>query len=136
MKTHAAILVELGRPLEMVDLEIPPLAPGQVLVQIACSGVCHTQLLEARGHRGPDRFLPHCLGHEASGIVRDVGAGVTRVRGEDRVVLSWIKSLGADVPGAKYLWEGRTVNAGAITTFSEFAVVSENRLTPLDPRIP
>lgn len=135
MKTRAAILVELGRPLELVDLEIPPLAAGQALVQIACSGVCHTQLLEARGHRGPDKFLPHCLGHEASGIVREIGAGVTRVKPGDRVVLSWIKSPGIDVPGTKYSWNGRAVNSGAITTFGELSVISENRLTVLDPRI-
>lgn len=135
MKTRAAILVELGRPLELVDLDMPPLHPGQVLVQIACSGVCHTQLLESRGHRGPDRFLPHCLGHEASGVVRDIGAGVTRVKSGDRVVLSWIKGPGMEVSGTKYSWNGKPVNAGAITTFSDYAIISENRLTPLDPEI-
>ncbi len=135
MKTPAAILVELGRPLELVDLEIPALGPGQALVQIACSGVCHTQLLEARGHRGPDRFLPHGLGHEASGIVADVGPGVTRVRPGERVVLSWIKGPGLDAPSTHYQWNGHTVNSGAITTFSQYAVISENRITPLDSRI-
>jgi S-(hydroxymethyl)glutathione dehydrogenase/alcohol dehydrogenase len=59
MKTIAAILVETGKPLELAELEIPPLKAGQVLVEIAYSGVCHTQLLEARGHRGVDPFLPH-----------------------------------------------------------------------------
>jgi S-(hydroxymethyl)glutathione dehydrogenase/alcohol dehydrogenase len=44
MKTLAAVLVEIGRPLELADLEIPHLAPGQVLVEIAFSGVCGTQL--------------------------------------------------------------------------------------------
>lgn len=136
MKTRAAILVELGHPLELVDLEIPALSAGQVLVQIACSGVCHTQVLEARGHRGPDRFLPHALGHEASGIVREIGPGVTRVKPGDRVVLSWIKGPGLDVPSTKYTWNGRTVNSGAITTFSDFSVISENRLTPLHGEIP
>jgi S-(hydroxymethyl)glutathione dehydrogenase/alcohol dehydrogenase len=135
MKTRAAILVEVGRPLELVDLEIPRLVQGQTLVEIVSSGVCHSQLLEVRGHRGHDRFLPHCLGHEASGIVRDVGPGVTRVRPGDRVVLSWIKGPGIDVAGTKYEWNGRSVNAGAITTFSEFSVISENRLTPFDERI-
>src|SRR4051812_3933655 len=80
MKTVAAILVEIGRPLELADLEIPALRAGQVLVEVAYSGVCHTQLLEARGHRGEDRFLPHCLGHEGSGRVLEVGPGVTRVK--------------------------------------------------------
>jgi S-(hydroxymethyl)glutathione dehydrogenase/alcohol dehydrogenase len=129
MKTTAAVLVELGRPLELADLDLPALKPGQVLVEVAFSGVCHTQLLEARGHRGPDRFLPHCLGHEGSGIVRETGAGVTKVKSGDAVILSWIKGTGADVPGSVYGWNGRAVNAGAITTFATHAVISENRLT-------
>ncbi|HUQ72897.1 MAG TPA: zinc-binding dehydrogenase [Planctomycetaceae bacterium] len=135
MKTLAAVLVELRRPLELVELEVPALAPGQALVQIACSGVCHTQVLEVRGYRGPDRFLPHCLGHEGSGTVLETGPAVTRVKPGDRVVLSWIKGAGADVPGTQYSWNGKPVNAGGITTFSRLAVVSENRLTPLDAGI-
>ena len=75
MKTPAAILVDLAAPLPIVDLDVPPLKPGQVLVEIAFSGVCHTQLGEVRGLRGPDPFLPHCLGHEASGWVRELVAG-------------------------------------------------------------
>jgi S-(hydroxymethyl)glutathione dehydrogenase/alcohol dehydrogenase len=138
MKTTAAILVETGKPLEVAELQIPPLKPGQMLVEITESGVCHTQLLEARGHRGPDPFLPHCLGHEASGVVLEIGAEVTRAKPGDRVILSWMKSRGRDVPGTTYSWRGRTVNAGGVTTFQQHAVVSENRLTlapeELDPR--
>ena len=130
MKTTAAILIETGKPLELAELEIPPMRPGQVLVEIAHSGVCHTQLLEAQGHRGPDPFLPHCLGHEASGIVLEIGADVTRCKAGDRVILSWMKARGRDVPGTKYLWKNRVVNAGGVTTFQRHAVVSENRLTP------
>src|SRR4030095_10280615 len=117
IKTLAAVLVETGQPLALVELEIPALKPGQVLVEVSFSGVCHTQLLEARGYRGEDRFLPHCLGHEGSGIVRETGAGVTKVRRGDRVILSWMKGSGADVPGSTYAWNGRTVNSGAIATF-------------------
>jgi S-(hydroxymethyl)glutathione dehydrogenase/alcohol dehydrogenase len=131
MKTTAAVLVELGKPLELADLDVPALKPGQALVEVAYSGVCHTQVLEARGHRGEDKFLPHCLGHEGSGVVRDVGPGVTKVKTGDAVILSWIKGGGADVPGSVYGWNGRPVNAGAITTFSTYSVISENRLTKL-----
>lgn len=131
MKTTAAVLVELAKPLELVDLEIPALKPGQVLVEIAYSGVCHTQLLEARGRRGPDAFLPHCLGHEAGGTVADVGSAVTKVKPGQRVILSWIKGSGHDVPGTVYDWNGKKVNAGGVTTFSRHAVVAENRLTPV-----
>ncbi len=131
MKTTAAVLVETGKPLELAELSIPALQPGQVLVEIAYSGVCHTQILEWRGYRGDDPHLPHCLGHEASGTVIDVGAEVTRCRAGDRVVLSWIKGSGANVPGTVYDWNGRKVNAGGVTTFSQHAVVSENRVTVL-----
>jgi S-(hydroxymethyl)glutathione dehydrogenase / alcohol dehydrogenase len=131
MKTTAAVLVDTGKPLELADLEIPLLKPGQALVEIAASGVCHTQVLEVRGQRGVDPFLPHCLGHEGSGFVRDAGPGVTKVKLDDRVILSWIKGSGADVPGSVYRWNGRNVNAGAITTFQTFAVISENRLSTL-----
>lgn len=129
MKTTAAVLVELGKPLELADLEIPVLKPGQVLVEVAFSGVCHTQVGEARGHRGEDKFLPHCLGHEGSGTVREVGPGVAKVKPGDRVILSWIKGSGADVPGTVYDWARRKVNAGGITTFATHSVISENRLT-------
>lgn len=136
MKTLAAVLVETGKPLVLAELEIPALQPGQVLVEIAFSGVCHTQVLECRGHRGEDRYLPHCLGHEGSGIVCDVGPGVTKVKAGDRVILSWIKGSGADVPRTVYRWGDRKVNAGGITTFSRHAVISENRLTLLPQEIP
>jgi len=129
MKTTAAILVELGKPLELADIDIPALKPGQCLIEVAFSGVCHTQVGEARGHRGEDKFLPHCLGHEGSGYVREVGPGVTRVKPGDAVILSWIKASGMDVPGCVYEWNGRKVNAGGITTFSNFSVIAENRLT-------
>lgn len=129
MKTTAAVLVELGKPLELADLEIPVLKPGQCLIEIAFSGVCHTQVGEVRGHRGEDKFLPHCLGHEGSGYVREVGAGVTKVKPGDAVILSWIKASGMDVPGSVYDWNGRKVNAGGITTFANHAVIAENRLT-------
>jgi len=134
MKTVAAVLIETGKPLVLAELDIPALKPGQVLVEIKFSGVCHTQVLECRGHRGEDRYLPHCLGHEGSGIVCDLGSGVTKVRAGDRVILSWIKGSGADVPGTVYRWGSRNVNAGAIATFSRYSIISENRLTvvPVD----
>jgi S-(hydroxymethyl)glutathione dehydrogenase/alcohol dehydrogenase len=136
MKTHAAILVETARPLELVEMVIPALKPGQVLVEVAYSGVCHTQILEARGRRGEDKFLPHCLGHEGSGVVLEIGPDVTRVKPDDSVVLSWIAASGAQVPGTQYDWNGRKVNAGFVTTFQRHAVVSENRVTPIPADFP
>lgn len=129
MNTLAAVLVELGKPLELIELEIPELKPGQVLVRISYSGVCHTQLSEALGLRGKDEFLPHCLGHEGSGIVVNIGPMVNKVKVGDEVVVSWMKGSGANVPGTVYSSGIGNVNAGAATTFSQFSVISENRLT-------
>ena len=135
MKIEAAILVETGKPLVIAELEVPPLKSGQCLVEISYSGACHTQLLEARGRRGEDPWLPHCLGHEASGVVLEVGADVSRVDVGDRVALSWIKASGIEAGGTSYGWNGRTVNAGAVTSFQRHSVVSENRLTKLPPEL-
>ena len=129
MKTEAAILVETGKPLVVSNLEIPELKPGQVLVEIAFSGVCHTQVQECRGYRGEDKYLPHCLGHEGSGIVLKTAKDVKKVKSGDNVILSWMKGFGADVSSTVYGWNGKKVNSGAITTFSRQSVISENRLT-------
>ncbi len=136
MKTSTAVLVELGKPLEIADLEIPSLQPGQSIVEILVSGICQTQLLEARGYKGEDKFLPHCLGHEGIGIVREVGPGVKKVKVDDTVVLSWMKGSGFEVPSTKYVWSGKTVNSGAITTFGRYSVISENRLNKVSPDFP
>ena len=131
MKTTAAILVQTGQPLELWDIEIPQLKPGQVLVEMTYSGACRTQVLEARGHKGEDKWVPHCLGHEGVGKVLETGEGVTRVAKDQPVVLSWLKGGGLDAGGAKYARDGQEVNAGGVTTFQKMTVVSENRLTPL-----
>lgn len=136
MKTEAALLVEPGKPLVIATIETPALKPGQVLVEIAFSGACGTQLMEVAGEKGEDRWCPHCLGHEATGIVIDRGPAVTKVKAGDKVVLSWIKGTGIEAGGAVYDWDGRTVNAGGVTTFQRHAVVSENRLTLLPADLP
>jgi S-(hydroxymethyl)glutathione dehydrogenase / alcohol dehydrogenase len=129
MKTKAAILFNVNRPLEIVELDIPALKPGQVLVEVLYSGVCHTQLLECRGHRGEDKFLPHGLGHEGFGKVVEISAGVSKVKPDDHVILSWIQGQGANVPSTTYMLGDKKVNSGAITTFSKYSIISENRLT-------
>ena len=98
MRTQAAILVDIDR-IEIDEITLPPLKPGQVLIEVKYSGVCHTQLLEVRGHRGKDPYLPHCLGHEGSGIVVEVGEKVEKVKRGDPVIVSWIKGNGANVMG-------------------------------------
>ncbi|MBM3878942.1 MAG: zinc-binding dehydrogenase [Verrucomicrobia bacterium] len=134
--TQAAVLEQIGQPLRLRRLELPPLKPGQALVELAYSGVCHSQLLEVRGKRGPDRFLPHTLGHEGSGTVLAVGPGVAKVKPADPVVLSWIKGNGVDVPSTLYPSADGPVNSGAISTFMRYTVTCENRLTPIPKAMP
>lgn len=124
----AAVLEKCGEPLQLLDLEIPKLKRGQVLVKIAYSAICRSQLMEIGGHRGPDKWLPHLLGHEASGTVVDVGAEVTKVAPGDDVILTWIRSSGIESDTPEYTHNGRTINAGPITTFSSYSIVSENRV--------
>ena len=130
MKMNALVLEEFGRPLVLADLIIPRLTHGQVLVKILYSGICRSQLMEIAGERGTDPWLPHLLGHEASGTVVEVGPGVTKVSPGDAVILSWIKGRGLDAPGARYEWDKGVIHSGSVTTFSNYSVVAENRLTP------
>ncbi|MEM9295353.1 MAG: zinc-binding dehydrogenase [Planctomycetota bacterium] len=137
--THcrAAILHELKKPLVLADIELPEtLAPGQVLVRVDYSGVCGSQIGEIAGVKGHDPWLPHLLGHEGGGVVSEVGPGVKRMKPGDHVVLHWRKAAGIDAAPPKYRWDGRTVNAGFVTTFNRWAVVSENRLTPIPKDFP
>jgi hypothetical protein len=117
-------------------IAIPDLECGQVLVQIHQTGICGAQINEIAGTKGPDKFLPHLLGHEGGGIVLKTGPGVTHVREADHVVLHWRKGAGIHARPAKYQWDGRTVNSGWVTTFNECAIVSENRLTPIPKSVP
>ena len=124
----AAVLEKCGQPLQLLELEIPKLKQGQVLVKISYSAICRSQVMEIKGLRGRDKWLPHLLGHEGSGVVIDVGTGVKKVRPRDQVVLSWIKSSGLEAEPPKYSHNGRAINAGPITTFSNYSIVSENRV--------
>jgi S-(hydroxymethyl)glutathione dehydrogenase / alcohol dehydrogenase len=135
----AAVLERLNEPLTIrSDIKYGSPKRGQVLVKLAYSGVCHSQLMEVRGRRGVDAYLPHLLGHEGTGKVIEVGEGVTKVKADDLVVLGWLKGNGLDGGGARYgcSCEGRVINAGGVTTFNEYALISENRLAPLPPGVP
>ena len=125
---RAAVLETIASPLTIKTLEIPKLLRGQVLVKIFFSGVCRSQLMERNGGRGDDPWLPHLLGHEASGVVVEVGGDVTKVKQGDEVILGWIKGQGLDAVGAKYKCGDQIVNSGRVTTFSDYSIVSESRV--------
>jgi S-(hydroxymethyl)glutathione dehydrogenase/alcohol dehydrogenase len=129
-KTLAAILVEQKKPLVVSEIALPEkLDVGQVMVEFHYSGICGSQLGEIDGVKGPDKWLPHLLGHEASGLVLAVGPGVKHVQPGKIVVAHWRPSRGIEASTPKYIWNGQTVNAGWITTFNRHAIISENRLT-------
>ena len=129
---RAAILVEQRRPLVLDAIRLPEsLEFGQVLVKVLYSGVCGSQIGEIDGVKGEDKYLPHLLGHEGSGIVMGVGPGCKTVASGDRVVMHWMQGTGIQAGPPAYEWNGRKLNAGWITSFNEYAIVSENRLTPV-----
>ncbi len=127
---RAAILVKNNQPLVVTELTMPEnLFFGQVHVKLFYSGICGAQINEIEGAKGSDKFLPHLLGHEGSGIVLRIGPGVKTVKKDDHVVLHWRPSAGLQSDTPTYNWNGKKVNAGWVTTFNDEAIISENRLT-------
>lgn len=82
-----AVLHEVGRPLVLEDLELPPLGPDDVRVRVAAAGACHSDLSYMNGTVVSE--LPVVLGHEASGRIAEVGADVTGLEPGQPVVLNW-----------------------------------------------
>ena len=121
--------------MEIDDVEIPWLEVGQVLVQLHYSGICGAQIGEITGAKGEDKFLPHLLGHEGSGVVLDCGEGV-KLKVGDNVVAHWREGKGIDANFPKYIRikDGKKIGGGKVTTFAEYAVISENRLTKIPDR--
>ena len=76
-------------------------------------------------------IFPAILGHEGAGVVVDTGSGVSKVKAGDHVVLHWVKGSGIDSSPPRFQWGGTVVSSGWVTTFSEYAVVSENRITAI-----
>lgn len=168
MKTRAAVLRTVGlerpytetAPLTIEEVELDAPGPGEVLVQLVATGLCHSDLSTINGTR--PRPVPMVMGHEAAGIVRAVGPGVQTVVPDDHVILSLVPSCGRCVPcqtGRPMLCEPgvRANNAGSLiggfhrfhshdgekmyhhlgaSAFSEYTVVSEGSLTPIDRTIP
>jgi S-(hydroxymethyl)glutathione dehydrogenase/alcohol dehydrogenase len=130
----AAILAESRRPLIIDEISFPDeLGVGQVLVRLLHTSICGAQINEIEAVKGPDKFLPHLLGHEGSAVVLETGPGVTTVKAGDTVVLHWRPSQGIQCQPPAYRWRGEKLNAGWVTTFNEHAVISENRMTVISP---
>jgi S-(hydroxymethyl)glutathione dehydrogenase/alcohol dehydrogenase len=92
MSERAAILRTIGKPLQVEDITLAPLAPDQVRVRIAASGVCHSDLSQATG--ALPAGTPCVLGHEGAGIIEAIGSEVHHVAPGDHVVIAWVAACG------------------------------------------
>jgi alcohol dehydrogenase len=167
MKIKSAVLERMGtgppytksKPLVVQELELDPPGPGEVLVRVAAAGLCHSDLSVINGDR--PRPTPMALGHEAAGIVEELGAGVNDLARGDHVVMVFVPSCGHCLPCA----EGRpalcepaaaangagTLLSGArrlhreggevhhhvgVSAFAEYATVSRRSLVRIDQDLP
>lgn len=133
---RAAILEKINAPLVVGNVGWENIDVGQVLVRLLVSGICGAQLQEIAGNKGNPNFVPHMLGHEGCGIVEYTGLGVTRVKIGDKVVLHWRKGEGIESDFPAYPYKGKVMRSGKVTTLSEYAIVSENRMTPVPQDTP
>jgi len=86
----AAVVEQFGNPLQLKDMEIPKPAAGEVLVKLAVSGLCHTDVHAADGDWPVKPKLPFIPGHEGVGEVAELGAGVTHLQKGDHVGIPWL----------------------------------------------
>ncbi|MEM9970043.1 MAG: S-(hydroxymethyl)glutathione dehydrogenase/class III alcohol dehydrogenase [Pseudomonadota bacterium] len=85
MRTRAAVAVEAGKPLEIMDVNLDGPKAGEVLVEIKATGICHTDEFTLSG-ADPEGLFPAILGHEGAGVVMEVGEGVTSLKPGDHVI--------------------------------------------------
>ena len=87
MKTTAAVVTEIGKPLTLLELDLEDPRDDEILVRIVATGICHTDLVVQAGMLPAP--IPVVLGHEGAGIVEKVGSGISKVKQGDHVVLSF-----------------------------------------------
>jgi alcohol dehydrogenase len=168
LKTRAAILYEMGaaapyaasRPLVVDEVDLDGPGTGEVLVEVVAAGLCHSDLSVVDGSR--PRVMPMVLGHEASGIVREVGAGVDGFAAGDHVVFSFVPACGRCRPclagraalcerGAQANVAGTLLGGGrrftdsqsrpchhhlGVSAFSQLTVAAAESLVKVDPELP
>ena len=113
MKTRAAVLRDVGKPFEIVELDLDEPKTGEVLIRFAASGLCHSDDHLRTGDI-PVRY-PIVGGHEGAGVVEQVGVGVTRLAVGDHVVASFLPVCGK----CRFCARGQTnlaTTAGSFTT--------------------
>lgn len=128
LKSQAAVLEDNNGKVNISKLKIPTINKNQVLVKIIYTGICGSQINEITGKKGKDKYLPHTLGHEAVGKVIYSYNKKSKLKNNDKVILSWIKSSNKDSSKIYYLKNKQRINSGQISTFMNYAVISENRV--------
>lgn len=130
----AAVLYKLKSKLKIVNLQFPKkLYKGQVLVKLISAAICGAQIGEIKGIKGEDKWLPHCMGHEGFGIIVGKHKSVKKLKLKDKVIMHWRKSNGINAKTYKYYdINNKVINSGNITTFQDYSVTSENRLTKVN----
>jgi len=168
MKIRAAVLNQMGaampyadsKPLAIETLELDAPGPGEVLIRVAAAGLCHSDLSVINGDR--PRPTPMALGHEAAGIVEELGPGVSDLARGDHVVCVFVPSCGhcepcsegrpaLCEPGAAANGAGTLLSGGrrlrrqdgspvhhhlGVSGFAEYATVSRRSLVKIDPELP
>jgi alcohol dehydrogenase len=167
VRIKAAVLNEMGastpyalsKPLSIEEIDLDSPGPGEVLVKIAAAGLCHSDLSVIEGNR--PRPMPMALGHEAAGVVEELGPGVDDLKPGDHVVMIFVPSCGHCLPcsegrpalcepgaaantagtllsGAKRLHRnGQNINHHlGISGFAEYATVSRRSLVKIDAELP
>lgn len=168
MKTRAAVLRVMGlptpysesRPIEIIELDLDPPGPGELLVRVRAAGLCHSDLSVINGTR--PRVMPMALGHEAAGEVVGIGPDVEAFEAGDHVVLAFVPACGecsfclsgrpalcgpgaaANTNGTLLCGEnrlhdedGQVINHHlGVSAFAEHIVVSEKSTVKIDPDLP
>ena len=167
MKIRAAVLETMGapppyaasRPLRIAEVELAPPGPGEILIKVGAAGLCHSDLSVINGDR--PRPMPMALGHEAAGVVEELGAGVDDLAVGDHVVVVFVPSCGHCAPcaeGRPALCEPGAAANGAGTllsgarrlrrdgnalnhhlgcsVFADHATVSRHSVVKIDPAVP
>jgi alcohol dehydrogenase len=160
VKIKAAVLQQFGSPLSLEEVELAPPGPGEVLVRIAAAGLCHSDLSFIDGTQ-THISLPAVLGHEAAGVVVELGAGVDDLQVGDHVVTTFWPSCGQclacrigrptlcergmqtllsgtlSTGGRRLTWKGNPMNHYlGCSVFADHAVVGRASLVRIDPRVP
>ena len=131
MTMKAAVLREFNQPLRIEDVPVPDVGPGQILVKIAATGVCHTDLHAVQGDWPVKPNPPFIPGHEGVGHVVRVGAGVTHLKEGDRVGVPWLYSACGHCEHCLGGWETlceKQQNAGYSVngSFAEYTLADAN----------